>query len=124
MKYIILILILFLGGCAVGRGPMGEIILGIEAGTLADSTGAVIGQAANAIFPGLGKILGFGGGAVLTTVLGAWAKVRATDKKRKRADQAREVATREKAELVAAADALERRDLLHAPVPTPVEAAG
>lgn len=57
------------GGCAVGRGQMGEIVLGVEAGRLAETGSEVLGAAAETFlgplgFAGTGGVVAGAGGLV------------------------------------------------------------
>jgi hypothetical protein len=103
MKRLILALCLCvpLAGCAVGKGPTGEIVIGVEAGRMAETTEHVIGGALNSWLPGMGTLVAGG----LTSVGGVGAITAAVRnaRKRKRADQAREQA--EKDAIMAEADA-------------------
>jgi len=76
-----------LSGCAVGRGPAGEIILGVEAGQLVETAGQAVATGLNLLVPGLGAV----GVAIGAPILAA---VRA-NRKRRRADQGRERAEKE-----------------------------
>ena len=89
---------LLLGGCAVGRGPAGEIVLGIEAGRLVDTVEQGIIGAAGMI-PGAGPLIqqlllsAAAGGA---TVAGTGKLVlNRVESRRKTSDQAREEAERD-----------------------------
>jgi hypothetical protein len=95
---------LTLVGCAVGRGAAGEVILGVEAGRLADTAErGLIG--AVGMIPGVGPALTYAlGGAVAggwTVKGGAAAALKLLEKKRKASDIAREAAEKRVVELEA-----------------------
>lgn len=91
-------------GCAVGTGPGGEVILGVEAGRLVRTAeqGMIAGAS---MIPGIGPLLSTVlGGAVAGgfTVKGAsTAAVKMIEAKRKKADIAREQAEKKVVELEA-----------------------
>lgn len=89
---------LLLVGCAVGRGPGGEIVVGVNIATLPETVSEIGGAVAGAIFgpqtgtivaTALASILGVGSVGVATT------SGRAKEKARKLADQGREKAEKE-----------------------------
>lgn len=82
-----------LAGCAVGHGPLGEIVIGFKAGALPETAGQVAATGANAAAAvirnsglpfGLGEILATG----LTTIAGAFAIKGGTAAARARAEAA------------------------------------
>jgi len=89
---------LLLSGCGVGRGPAGEIILGVEVGALVDTfEQGLIGAAG--MIPGAGPILqqillSAAAGGVTVAGVGKLA-VNKLEKRRKEADQEREEAMRD-----------------------------
>ena len=96
--------LLLLGGCAVGRGSMGEVVIGVDAGRLVETGDQALAAAADTILPGLGAVLaplGIGG------MVGGFARAMQKERARKTSDQAREAAERELAVLQALAAAKE-----------------
>jgi hypothetical protein len=79
-------------GCAVGKTATGGIVLGVEAGTMVETTNEALASLTEMVLPGLGAVLG--GGGLLGGTVGV---MRASMKElaRKRADQARELAEKE-----------------------------
>lgn len=87
-----------LAGCAMGRGPMGEIVMGVDLGKLPESASEIGGVLASAAFgPQVGTVVS----SVLATVLGggsvavAGTKIAGRERRRKEADQGREKAEKE-----------------------------
>ncbi len=70
--FLVLWVLQTLSACAVGRGPAGEIVLGVEAGALAETAEHGITALGNLLLPGLGGTLA----AVLVPVIG-WARAHA-----------------------------------------------
>ncbi len=94
LSYILFPFLLLLVGCATGRGPAGEVIIGVEVGTLTDTANQALGAGINMFAPGLGTIIA-GGLASIGGVAGlSKLVVNKIEKRRKAADMAREVAER------------------------------
>ncbi len=87
-----------LTGCAIGKGPSGELVVGFDVGT-APETVSELGGAIASTF--LGPQVGTLVAGVLATVLGvggvgiAGSKLSSREKSRRRADQSREKAEKE-----------------------------
>ena len=87
-----------LTGCAIGKGPSGELVIGIDVGA-APETMSELGGAIAGTF--LGPQVGTLVAGVLATVLGvggvgiAGSKLSSREKSRRRADQSREKAEKE-----------------------------
>jgi hypothetical protein len=98
MKYMILLGLLLLAGCAVGRGPAGEIVIGVEAGVLVDTAEqAMIGTVGQIpVVGGLLQQILIGATAGGLTI-GGTSKLllNKLESRRKKADIARELAERE-----------------------------
>ena len=111
-----------LTGCAIGKGPSGELVVGFDVGT-APETVSELGGAIASTF--LGPQVGTLVAGVLATVLGvggvgiAGSKLSGREKSRKRADQSREKAEKENAALRAIIQMFQR----DASTPTPAPAA-
>lgn len=112
MNYIKIVLwgipLAVLAGCTVGRGPGGEIIIGMEVGVLADTLEqGVIG--AVGMVPGVGPLLAkiLGGATAGGVTIGGTAKllINRLEKRRREADIAREKAERDRAVLLAQLEA-------------------
>ena len=87
-------LLLFVSGCAAGRGPNGEIITGIEVGRLPEQAGEFLGSAASLLPPpwnyaagGVLALLGIGGPAAAAR---ASAKASGAERVKSEADRAYE----------------------------------
>lgn len=91
-----------LAGCAVGKGPSGEIIMGVEVAVIPETVSEIGGALASTFLgPQAGGIVA----SVLATILGttgigiAGSKMASREKARKRADQTREKSDKEVAVL-------------------------
>ncbi len=95
---------MILNGCQMARGPGGEIIVGVPVGTLVE-TAEQAAFGAVGMIPGVGGLIqsflapAFAGG--LTVAGSAKAARMALEKRRKKADMAREAAEKRIAELEA-----------------------
>lgn len=94
MKYLIFTGLLILGGCAVGRGPAGEMVWGMDMGAMAEtgeqSLTAILGWALGGTAGGAGAAAGL-----------ARIFMSALEHRRKTSDQAREAAEKKTIELAA-----------------------
>lgn len=43
-------------GCAVGRGAMGEVVVGLDVGKLTENVNQAVGQAIDSLLPGFGTL--------------------------------------------------------------------
>jgi len=114
-KYLLISLfLLVLVGCSVGRGPGGEIVIGMEVGRMVETGNQAIIAAAGMV-PGIGGILQtllIGGGTMgLTVAGGSKLLLNRIETRRRKADQSREATqlalARVEAQLEAAEDKLE-----------------
>lgn len=101
MKRLLIVLApvaLILTGCMVARGPMGEIVMGVDLGAMPESASEVGGALASLF---LGPVAGGHVATVLATLLGggsiavAGRKIATKEHARKKADQGREKANAE-----------------------------
>lgn len=63
-------------GCAVGRGAMGEVVVGLDVGKLTENVNQAVGQAVDKLLPGLGTLaaIAFPGVGAIGTLAVGWAR--------------------------------------------------
>lgn len=54
---LLMLLAMSVGGCAVGRGPTGEVVWGWKVGEMAETAEQALGAAVNTIAPGAGTLI-------------------------------------------------------------------
>lgn len=98
LRTMALLLLLPLGGCMLARGPMGEIVLGVDVGALPETTSEVAGALVSTFAgPQIGGLVS----TALATILAGGSAVAAAksgstkERRRKEADQGREKAEKE-----------------------------